>query len=90
MGRLWQIDGCPQTVAAATSVFGQAGTYRVGAVPADESTVLVRNHRSEFDSHEAVGAADDQCRVGRRAFRSHARISTEVGIPKPHRLTGCR
>ncbi len=80
MGRLWQIDGCPQTVAAATPVFGHAGTHRVGAVATDEPTVLIRDHRSEFDSHEAVRAADDQCRVGWRPF--HAGIAAARWHPK--------
>jgi hypothetical protein len=36
----------------------------VGAVAADETSILVGDHRSEVDAHHAMGTTDDQNRVG--------------------------
>jgi hypothetical protein len=71
MGGLWQIGIEPRAGTAATPVFGRAGTYRVGAVATDEPTVLVGDHRSELNAHDAMRAADDQDCVGRQLALLH-------------------
>ena len=70
IGRLWQIGREPQAGAARASVLWHAGAHGVGAVAADEPPVLVGNHRSELNAHDAIGAADDEDRVGQRWHRT--------------------
>jgi hypothetical protein len=58
--------GEPQACAARAPVLGHAGTHRVGAVAADEPSILVGDHRSELDAHHAIRAAEGQGCVARQ------------------------
>jgi hypothetical protein len=64
IGRLWQIGREPHALAARALVFRHARSNRVSTVTAYEPTVLVGDHRPEFDAQDAIGAADNQDRVG--------------------------
>jgi len=76
IGRLWQISREPQACAAGAPVLGNAGAHRVGAVAADEPTVLVGDHRSEVGTCHAIWAADGQ---GCVAQSWHLGSSTDKG-----------
>ncbi len=86
IGRLWQIGMEPQAGAARASVLWHAGTYRVGAVPADEPPVLVGDHRSELNANDAIRAADGQGCVGQSwylAFLHHSKKGWQAGFQTP-------
>ncbi len=65
----------PQAGSAGARVLGYAGTQSVGAVSADEPSVLVCDHRPEVDVRHAMRAADDQDRVGQSC---HGRSCTRA------------
>jgi hypothetical protein len=62
----------PQAGAAGASVLGHAGTHRVGAVTADEPSILIGDHRPEVGSRHAMGAADGQDCVDRQRALLHS------------------
>src|ERR1035438_5603366 len=55
----WERPSELQAGAAGTHVLGHAGAHRVSTITADESPVLVSDHRAEFDARHAIWAADD-------------------------------
>ena len=83
----------PQAGAAGAPVLGHAGTHRVGAVAADETPVLVGDHRTEVDARHAIWAADDQGCVGQRwhrAFLHRSNGDWHAGFQMPSALISLR
>jgi hypothetical protein len=50
---------------AGAPVLRHVRVYRMGAVTADKTPILISDHRPELYAHHAMGAADDQDGVGR-------------------------
>jgi hypothetical protein len=84
IGKSWQIGMESQAGTAATLVFGHAGSHSVNTVAADEPTVLISNHGSELDTHNAMGAPNDQFRIGRRKVCWHAHFAEHVQVRTKH------
>ncbi len=49
----------PKARSAGALVPGESGADSVGAVAADEASVLICDHRPALDADKAIGAADD-------------------------------
>jgi hypothetical protein len=63
--RYEHLPGLPQAGVASAQVLRLAGVYRVGAIVAHEPPIPIGGHLPEVDPCHAIGAANNQGRIGR-------------------------
>ena len=50
----------------------------MAALPANKATIFVGNHGSKFDPHKAMGTANHQSRINRRALDVHTENAASI------------